>query len=303
VVPFVFSCDAIGSPRLGYLTTSQLEAATAHTSYGSDITLLAAAAISGAAFASSMGRASTPFDKLLAFSNARLGAWLPNPRYHALRQSSIGAEALPGLERHRKPFPRLRRLGHYVREIAGVYPVDDRFVYVTDGGHYENLGLVELLRRGCTEIYCVDASGDQSLAHTLAEAAALAYEELGVVITIHGMDLTTLSATEPTEDNVDLRALHNRVARKAVVKGTYTYPRGFGPEGTHTLVVGKALLGTDLDAAPEIWPLMAYAAVESEFPSDSTADQWFDVDRYQGYLVLGRLVGAQMASESPRAGL
>jgi hypothetical protein len=73
---------------------------------------------------------------------------------------------------------------------------------------------------------------------------------------------------------------------------------GFGPEGTHTLVVGKALLGTDLDAAPEIWPLMAYAAVQSEFPSDSTADQWFDVDRYQGYLVLGRLVGAQMASES-----
>jgi hypothetical protein len=35
------------------------------------------------------------------------------------------------------------------------------FLYVTDGGHWENLGLVELLRRGCTKIYCFDAAGDK----------------------------------------------------------------------------------------------------------------------------------------------
>ncbi|MGV1010025.1 MAG: hypothetical protein ACOYBY_15675 [Dermatophilaceae bacterium] len=317
VVPFVFSADAVGSPRLGYLGTSDLEEATRHTSYQSDFTLLAAAALSGAAFASSMGRASGPFDTLLAVSNARLGAWLPNPRYHLRRQLLDDAAAkgddgqdpapdpgapdgwtdpLPGLERHRKAFPRLRRLGHYVREIAGVYPVDDRFVYVTDGGHYENLGLVELLRRGCTEIFCVDASGDHSLAHTLAEAAALAYEELGVVITIEGMALTTLSAADGQEGNLDLRDLHKRLARQAVVKGSFTYPAGCGPAGRHTLVVGKAVLGTDLLPEPQMWPLLAYASVQSEFPSDSTADQWFDVDRYQGYLVLGRLVGERMST-------
>ena len=244
-----------------------------------------------------MGRASAPFDALLAVSNARLGAWLPNPRYHALRRRvSDGADLLPGLEQHRKPFPRIRRLGHYVREIVGIYPVDDRFVYVTDGGHYENLGLVELLRRGCTEIYCVDASGDHSLARALAAAAALAYEELGVEITIDGLDLTTLSAADPQEGNTDLRALHKRLARKAVVMGSFTYPADFGPKGRHTLLVGKALLGTDLLQDPQIWPLLTYATAQSQFPSDPTADQWFDVDRYQGYLVLGRLVGAQMVS-------
>jgi hypothetical protein len=302
VVPFVFSSDFVGSPRLGYLSTAALETATEGTSYQSDVTLLAGAAISGAAFASAMGRASGPFDTLLAISNARLGAWLPNPRYHWLRTDPDGLATLPGLEPYRKALPRIRRLGYYVREIAGLYPVDDRFVYVTDGGHYENLGLVELLRRQCDAIFCIDSSGDHSLAHALAEAAALAYEELGVTISVDGMDLATLSGADATEPNVDLQGLHRRLAGRSVVTGTFTYPDGFGPPGAHPLVVGKALLGTDLLDRPEMFPLLAYATVQSEFPSDTTADQWFDVDRYQGYLVLGRLVGSRMADvrrESP----
>src|SRR5262249_23474730 len=55
-------------------------------------------------------------------------------------------------------------------------------LYVSDGGHYENLGLVELMRRGCSRIYCFDASGGKQFA-ALGDAIALARSELGVEVT------------------------------------------------------------------------------------------------------------------------
>ncbi|MBC7558508.1 MAG: patatin-like phospholipase family protein, partial [Dermatophilaceae bacterium] len=293
VVPFVFSSDFIGSPKLGYFPTKGLEDALTTKTYRSDITLLAASAISGAAFASSMGRASGPLDLLLALSNARLGAWLPNPRYHGLRSQK--PELLPDQDRDRTPLPTIRRLGYFAREVFGVYPANDRFVYVTDGGHYENLGLVELLRRRCHTIYCVDASGDHSMAFTLAEAAALAYEELGVTITIDGFPLAAMSADEGEELNADLRSLHERLSQQSVVVGTVSYPPGAGSPSKGILIVGKATLGQDLEGQPEMFPLKSYAVTQKDFPGDTTADQWFEVDQFQGYVALGRLVGQRMS--------
>jgi hypothetical protein len=62
---------------------------------------------------------------------------------------------------------------------------------VTDGGHYENLGLVELLRRGCMLIYCFDASGGKGMS-ALGDALALARGELGVEIEFTREDLEGL---------------------------------------------------------------------------------------------------------------
>ena len=314
VVPFVFSSDFIGSPKLGYFPTEALENAVKRKPYASDVTLMAASAISGAAFASSMGRSSGPMDIILALSNARLGAWLPNPRYHDLHRHHPAM--LPAQDGYRSALPKVRRLGYFAREVFGAYPADNRFVYVTDGGHYENLGLVELLRRRCKTIYCVDASGDHSLAFALAEAAALANEELGVTIWIDGFDLATMSAKVGDNPNADLSALQQRLSKRSVVHGTFRYPPGMGEPAEGTLIVGKATLGEDLKVhhpkvntsqllrefrkddlteAPEMFPLKSYAVNQKEFPGDTTADQWFEVDQFQGYLTLGRLVGEQMS--------
>lgn len=284
VVPFTFASDGIGSPRLGYLDPSDLESLTRRTSYAVDITQTAATALSGAAFASAMGRHSGPFDTVLALTNARLGAWLPNPRYHRLR----AAGALPPLERTRTAFPRTRRLQYFLKEVVGLYSLADRFIYVTDGGHYENLGLVELLRRRCTTIYCIDASGDASLAVTLAQAASLAYEELGVEISIEGDALTA----DTSNGDVD-----SRMAAKNVLLGTFTYPAD--PDGTRAsgrLIVGKCRLTPEMENDPANFALLTYAATHAEFPNDSTADQWFDGEQFQAYLTLGRVVGAKLAA-------
>ena len=123
-------------------------------------------AVSGAALSPSLGRSDLgTTNALLAAFNVRLGAWVPNPRY-AVNPSGSG-------------FKRLR-VSYVFRELFGLYDTRDPYLYVTDGGHWENLGLVELLRRECETIICVDASGDSPGDYkTLREALDLAGLELG----------------------------------------------------------------------------------------------------------------------------
>ena len=45
------------------------------------------------------------------------------------------------------------------RERLANYRPDAPYLYVSDGGHWENLGIVEALRRGCTELIVISASG------------------------------------------------------------------------------------------------------------------------------------------------
>lgn len=306
VVPFVFSSDAVGSPALGYLDTADLEEKVAGFSYDVDVTQTAAIALSGAAFASAMGKASGPFNAVIALTNARLGAWLPNPRYHARRSTAEES----GLAATENPLPRRRRLQYYLREITGSYSPDARFVYVTDGGHYENLGLVELLRRRCSLIYCVDASGDRSLAHTLAQAAALAYEELGVTVSVDGMSLAVGASGDFGLANDDLTALEARLGGKCVVEATATYPeflrdtaaeaaQGEAPTPSPArVIIGKARLTAGMLKTDANYDLLAHAAANPDFPNDSTADQWFDADQFDAYLRLGQVVGRDMAQLS-----
>jgi hypothetical protein len=67
---------------------------------------------------------------------------------------------------------------------------------ITDGAHYDNLGLVELVRHRCRTIFCIDASGDTPpFPQTLNQAIALAWEELGVKISLEDqLDLVPGSA-------------------------------------------------------------------------------------------------------------
>ena len=100
---------------------------------------------------------------------------------------------------------------------------------MTDGGHYENLGLVELLRRGCTEVYCLDASGvggDGAEFETLGEAIALARSELGVEIEFgpgkEGWDPDELVPSKEEKEK--------GLAQKDIVTATIRYPKKYGED-------------------------------------------------------------------------
>ena len=52
---------------------------------------------------------------------------------------------------------------YFVKEMLGWLREDDGLVYLTDGGHIENLGIYELLRRRCQLVIAVDAEADPDM--------------------------------------------------------------------------------------------------------------------------------------------
>jgi hypothetical protein len=171
VSSFTFSRDAMDGPLVGGVPTKNYERRLGANRLR-DITLPAAIAMSGAAISPSMGKATNvPLRMLMALANVRLGVWVPNPRHvvseHWKQRTVVGTEKAPegrvsGIEKVTgRPNDLIKhpRLSYLFRELVGRNRVDSRFLYITDGGHYENLGLVELLRRGCAKVYCFDATG------------------------------------------------------------------------------------------------------------------------------------------------
>jgi hypothetical protein len=281
-VSFTLSHDYIGGPDVGYAPTQEVTDALSGP-LAADLTVQAAVAISGAAFASAMGRQARAFQTLLAISNARLGSWLPNPTYLHDISTDDAPWWLPGM-------PRIRRLPYLFREIFGQLPPDNKLLLITDGGHYDNLGLVELVRHRCRTIFCIDASGDTPpFPQTLNQAIALAWEELGVKISLEDqLDLVPGSA-EPLAPEDPLKGLSERLSAKAVARGTITYPEPF-PDGSDkgTLIFAKALLTPGMCT-----DLLAHAQAEEIFPRDSTGDQWFSADQFDAYQSLGRYIGKE----------
>src|SRR5271154_2459154 len=77
-------------------------------------------------------------------------------------------------------------LGMLYAKAAGHTSYRDTWMCVTDGGHYDNLGLVEALKRGARHIVVLDASGDRADTwSTLGGSIALARSDAGVSITLY----------------------------------------------------------------------------------------------------------------------
>ncbi|MDQ3898179.1 MAG: hypothetical protein M3326_13215 [Actinomycetota bacterium] len=263
---FVFGAEEIGGPITGSLATREYEAAVGRRAR--DFTLPAAMSISGAAVSPSMGKMTRPPIRfLLAFLNVRLGVWIPNPRRIG-RPDEVDRKLATDARPPRVPIN--PRPGYLVRELFGRNHLDARFIYVSDGGHYENLGLVELLRRGCTTVWCVDASGEAiDTFGTIAEAVSIARSELAVDIDI---DPRTMG---PDPEATGAAA---RFVRRTHVVCPIRYHDG--AEGT--LVVMKA--GVPDDAPADV--LHAHARWSS-FPCDPTSNQLYTAERFDAYRALG----------------
>src|SRR5208282_3626272 len=129
--PFSFSPISVGSWRLGYLPTED---------YGGSkgATLGTAMAISGAAFNPNMGYHSSPLVTLLmTFFNARLGWWLPNPIWPLLRKLPAGRKTRRFLGRNGPEWALMPLLNEALGNTDDSY----KWIELSDGGHFENLGL------------------------------------------------------------------------------------------------------------------------------------------------------------------
>ena len=265
---FTFSPTEIGGP-MGKIESGAF--AEMLKERANTISLGVAVAVSGAALSPSMGKMTKRSIRfLMGLLNIRLGMWLPNPWWEKQGKWWSRLSEKGRVERFLRTRPRPRFL---FREILGSNHANSKFLYVSDGGHYENLGLVELLRRGCTEIYCMDAAGDkQETFFTLGEAIELARTELQVSIDIRPDALRSDPKT-------------GRPATDFTV-GRFTYPNGV--QGI--FVYGKANV---TEEAP--WDVRAFREKDGRFPNHGTIDQFFNEQKFEAYRTLGYSTAARMS--------
>jgi hypothetical protein len=212
------------------------------------------AAISGAAANPNMGYHSSPATAfLLTVFNARLGWWLGNPRYRSRL-----------LEPWRTSSPRLG-LMYLLSELTGGADNRTKYVNVSDGGHFENLGIYELVRRRCRYILAVDAEQDGRMTFEgLANAVRKCRTDFGVSI------------------DLDLRDVHRQGDRSRAhcTAGRIYYPEPGAAPG-HILYIKGSLTGD------EPTDVLEYGARNPAFPHQSTGDQWFDESQFESYRMLG----------------
>src|SRR5262249_55927804 len=109
----------------------------------------------------------------LTLFNVRLGWWLGNPR----RSTYL----VPG------PYSSLATI---LSEALGKTDQDSKWIYLSDGGHFENLGLYEMVRRRCHTILVSDAGRDPKITfEDLGNAVRKIRIDLGIPITIDDMKI------------------------------------------------------------------------------------------------------------------
>jgi hypothetical protein len=266
-------------------------------------TVSAGVSVSGAAIAPAMGRMNKGSTMaLLAALNLRLGTWYPNPRY------------LSGPETGRVRYPWVR-LSYMLKELLGMYDLQDHHLYVTDGGHRENLGLVELLRRRCRTIICIDSSGDSPGSYaTLRQAADLARVEVGATIDLSPLrawrttfisetDTTgTLTTWQTATTSGSVRVGSPRMTAPGterpptahtVLDVTYKGPAG-EPEGTGKIIHIAAVL-YDSDSLPD--DLVAFSLQDPLFPHYSTGDQFLDEKQFRCLVQFGEAATTQALAD------
>jgi hypothetical protein len=239
-----------GSSSTGYRRTS-------HYLRG-ELTLSTAFAVSGAAVdPDTYATSSRAVSFLMTLLNVRLGIWVQNPRH----------------EPRRRRWPAWYQL--MLREMLGIgLDEKDARIHLADGGHFENLGVYELLRRRCRYIIVSDAGADPTCTLAdLGQAVQRARADLGAEVDI---------CADPLLDGSPLR-------KQAHLVGRVTYADGSRGE----ILYLKALLTENLGA-----DIYGYWRTNPEFPNQPTSNQFYGELQFDSYRELGRQIMAGIAGDA-----
>jgi hypothetical protein len=261
---FTFSPIHCGAWRVAYAPTSIYGGARGAT-------LATALSISGAAFNPNMGYQSSPLLSLLmTFFNLRLGVWLPNPKDPAPKLG-MGERGAAFLSKSGPSFA----LKPLVAEALGLTDDNARWVELTDGGHFENLGLYEMVMRRCKYIIVSDAGADPHCQ----------FEDLGNAIRKIRIDLGV-----PIVFRDGLRmepGMKSSNAYCAVARIEYQWtdevPKGSTPESLvgYLIYIKSSLTGR------EPADILQYAKTHATFPNETTGNQFFNESQFESYRHLG----------------
>lgn len=234
------------------------------------ITLATAMAISGSASGANPNfQSSASLNMLMTLLNLRHGRWCGNP---ATRYAWKKARPRSGLF-------------YLIKESLRFASESSEFLYVSDGGHFESLGIYELVRRRCRLIVAVDATGDPNM-H---------FSALGNAIRKCSIDFNV-----PIE--IDVKKIERAAAGGysaaycAAGKIGYSTVSPGSPDGT-LLYIKPTLLGI------ESVDIYNYHKANTDFPHQSKLDQSLDDTEFETYRALGHYIGktifTRLAEDNP----
>ena len=247
------------------------------------LTLPTAVAISGAAANPNTGiggagpTRNRAVSLLMALLNIRLGYWVPHPG---------------------KPVRVANHFHAALRELSSYgYEENQRLLQLSDGGHFENLAVYELVRRRVKLIICCDGGGDVDFT----------FENLQVLVRRIGADfgarlefddnnhLEQVIPRDPDPQKVlardpdtDAYPVGVKFAKRGYIKGTIVYP----DDTKSTLILLKTTMIQGLGLL-----LKGYKGAHRDFPDQSTADQFFDEEQFEAYRELGYEIAKRMIDD------
>jgi hypothetical protein len=258
---FIFSPLFVGSQATDYAPTSELEGVDHNVDLGTAI------AISGAAASANMGASTI---KVLTFSlaalNIRLGYWLPNPKLLANWNARMR---------------RLANIGpwYFAKETFGLLNEKTKNVYLTDGGHFDNLGLYELLKRRCKIIVVADAEADPPLNfESLVRLQRYVRIDLGVLVDLPWEGIRKSNAQITSDTPHGSSGDPARCNGPHVAIGRIDY----GEDEHGVLIYIKASMSGD-----ESDLICDYRRRNPDFPHETTLDQFFTEEQFEVYRALG----------------
>jgi len=269
---FLISAHMIGSSSTGWVRTEDF------IKRNGPLTLATAMAASGAAANANAGYVGTGLTRerfvaaVMSLLNIRLGIWIGNPNPKCSSRSKIPTYFHPVLTNGIFRFGNKRSAS---------------FLELSDGGHFENLGLYELIRRKLDLILVVDAEKDDSLHLTaLVSSMNRIKEDFEATISFDrnkGPELLIGQESDRYPSGV-------RIAKSPFVVGEITY--GGKEKKKGILIYIKATMMSGLDFVTD-----GYKASNPEFPHQSTIDQFFDPDQFDAYRDLGKKSCQEMVDE------
>ncbi len=231
-------------------------------------------AISGAAANPNAGGGGTGITRnpivsiVMSLFNVRLGYWVPNPNPAKTRQTTRPNHFDPGI----------LDLIDYQRDESS------RILRLSDGGHFDNLGLYELIRRRVEFIVCCDAGADPDYAFSdLTTALVRAEQDFGAVIKFEDPPLKSLMPSEILD--FPRRALFSQ---RAHARAQITYADG----SKGTLIYLTTLIIKELRLR-----MLGYLGARPAFPDETTADQFFDEGQFEAYRELGFVIADRMLAD------
>ena len=235
------------------------------------ISLGTAVAISGAAASPNMGYHSSPaLSFLLTLFNVRLGWWLGNP-----------GPAGDNTYRLRNPRSSLRTL---IAEFFGNTNDRHPYIYLSDGGHFENLALYEMVLRRCRNIVVLDGGSDENYVfEDLGNAIRKINIDLGIKIVMRHMEMYPRSRSGKNQKYCAIGDIH------------YSVVDGEGAPDGRLLYIKPAFYGEK-----EPRDVYNYAQTSSAFPHESTGDQWFSESQFESYRALGYFALSEVVKPGAR---